>query len=254
MSTYLKGKHAAVFGASGGIGQATARKYVSAGVTALTLTYGNKQAEVEALAAELRETTGVKIYTFGHGDRMNPVQFEQDIAAAITANGQEIDVVADCVGWSPDTPLDKQMPELWMKVYQVNVIGCFVSIKIVADRMVAQGIDGRIVIVTSINGRRTFSSSSAPYDSSKAAQEAMVKNLGLHFAPQRVHVNGVAPGWVLTSMNETVTEADWAVEIPKIKSGRQAQPSEVASLIVSYSGEAADYLFGTITDIDGGYY
>lgn len=253
MSTYLKGKHALVLGASGGIGHAVAMKYLSAGVTAITLTYGSKQSEAETLAEELR-ANGAKVFVAGHGDRMDPKAFGQLLEDAVVANGQEIDIVADNIGWSPDTAFADQTPELWTKVLAVNLVGCWVSTRAIADRMVAKGVSGRVVIVTSINGRRTFSANSAPYDSSKAGQEALVKNASYHYAEHGVHINGVAPGWVKTRMNDTVTEEDWAVELPKIKSGRQAKPEEVANLIVSLSGEASDYVYGTIVDIEGAYY
>ncbi len=253
MSTYLKNKHALVLGASAGIGQAVARQYVDAGATAVTLTYGSRQAETEALAAELREK-GVKVHVFGHGDRMDPEHFSQHLESAVVANGQEIDVMADMIGWSPDTPLSNQTSELWTRVMATNLVGCFVSTRAVADRMKAKKVAGRIVIVTSINGRRTFSANSAPYDSSKAGQEALVKNMSYYYAPDGIRVNAVAPGWVDTSMNDTVTEEDWAIELPKIKSGRQAKPEEIASLIVSLSGDASSYVYGSIVDIEGAYY
>lgn len=253
MSTYLNGKHALVLGASGGIGHAVALKYLSAGATAITLTYGSKRSETEALAEGLR-AKGVKVFVTGHGERMDPQAFDRLLEDAVVANGQEIDVVADNIGWSPDTAFADQTPELWAKVLAVNLIGCWVSTRAIADRMVAKGVSGRIVIVTSINGRRTFSANSAPYDSSKAGQEALVKNTSYHYAEHGIHINGVAPGWVKTRMNDTVTEEDWAIELPKIKSGRQANPEEVASLIISLSGEASDYVYGTIVDIEGAYY
>jgi NAD(P)-dependent dehydrogenase (short-subunit alcohol dehydrogenase family) len=185
---------------------------------------------------------------------MDPSLFSQQLEEAVTANGQEIYMVADNIGWSPDTPFADQTPELWTKVIAINLVGCFVSTRAIGDRMIDKGIKGRIVIVTSINGRRTFSSSSAPYDSSKAGQEALVKNEGYRLAPHGVHVNAVAPGWVDTKMNETVTDDDWKVELPKIKSGRQAKPEEIASLIISLSGDASDYVYGTVVDIEGAYY
>ncbi len=252
MSTYLKGKHALVLGASGGIGQAVARKYVDAGVSALSITYNSKQAEAEALAEELR-AKGVRVFVSGI-DRMNPMAVEQLLEAAVAANGQEIDIVADNIGYSPDTPFADQTPELWAKVLATNLIGCYVSTRAIGDRMVAKGIKGRIVVVTSINGRRTFSSNSAPYDSSKAGQEALVKNASYYYASSGIHINAVAPGWVDTQMNKTVTDEDWAIELPKIKSGRQAKPEEIASLIISLSGDASDYVYGSIVDIEGAYY
>jgi NAD(P)-dependent dehydrogenase (short-subunit alcohol dehydrogenase family) len=138
MSTYLKGKHALVLGASGGIGHAVAMKYLSAGATAITLTYGSKQSEAETLAEELR-AQGAKVFVAGHGDRMDPKAFEQLLEDAVAANGQEIDVVADNIGWSPDTAFAEQTPELWAKVLAVNLVGCWVSTRAIADRMVAKG-------------------------------------------------------------------------------------------------------------------
>jgi len=117
------------------------------------------------------------------------------------------------------------------KVFEVNVFGCFASTRAVADRMQAKGIKGSIVLITSTNGINSHSSISAHYDSSKAAQGHMMKILAEEYASAGIRINGVAPGWIDTSLNDTLPEDERTKEMAKIWSGRFAEPHEIAVFV-----------------------
>ena len=79
----------------------------------------------------------------------------------------------------------------------------------------------------------------------------MVKASARKFAPT-VHVNGVAPGIILTSMTEKLIEARHDALMQEIPIRRFGQPSEVASVIGFLVGPASSYVNGQIINIDGG--
>ena len=114
MEQYLTGKHALILGASSDIGAATAHEYVLRGVTALTLSYGSKQAEVEALAEVLR-AKGVKVHV-AHHDRSDFGPMRAMLEEAVQAIGQDIYAAADFIAMSPDLDFQEQTPDLWRQV------------------------------------------------------------------------------------------------------------------------------------------
>ncbi len=252
MEQYLNGKHVLILGASSDIGAAAAHEYVRRGVSALTVTYGRKRAEVEALAEELR-TKGVKVHV-AHHDRSDFAPVRAMLEEAVQATGKEIYAAADFIAMSPDLAFQEQTPDLWRKVMDVNLVGAFVSAREIGNRMKETKTPGYVVIVTSINGRITFGPYSAPYNASKAGQESLVRDLAIEYSPYGINVNGVAPAWVNTKMNQTVPPEDMAHEMAKSLIPRQAEPAEVARLVVALSSEElGSYHHGEIIDIKGGY-
>lgn len=243
--------HALVLGGSGGIGSEIVRALVAHGARAVTFTYGRNKDVAEALKAEV-EAEGVKVY-IGSPDLADQVAFSDFLNDAVIATGEEVSVAVNSVGVSPDTPYEEQTPELWREVYNVNVVACQNSSMVIALRMQQRSIKGSIVWVTSTNGINSHSSFSAPYDASKAAQILAMRIMAEHFAPFGIRVNGVAPGWINTKMNDTVPAEDMKHEIAKIWSNRMADPTEVAMLVAFVAGSGGSYINGQNIMIDGGY-
>jgi len=227
------------------------RALVAHGARAITFTYGRNKEIAEALKAEI-EAEGVKVH-------MNSVNFADEVAfknfldEAVASVGEEITVAVNSVGASPDTPYEEQTPELWQKVYNTNVVMCQVSGMAIATRMREHKVKGSIVWITSTNGINSHSSFSAPYDVSKAAQILAMRIMAEHFAPFGIRINGVAPGWIDTKMNDTVPEEDMKKEISKIWLNRMADPAEVAMFVVFLAGTGGSYFTGQNIMIDGGY-
>ena len=69
-------------------------------------------------------------------------------------------------------------------MFEINVFGCFISTRAIAERMKARGVKGSIVLITSTNGINSQSQISTHYDSSKAAQCHMMKIFAEHYARQ----------------------------------------------------------------------
>ena len=156
----------------------------------------------------------------------------------------------------PNIPIEQQTldgPEGWRRVFEINVFGCFISTRAIAERMKARGVKGSIVLITSTNGINSQSQISTHYDSSKAAQGHMMKIFAEHYAPADIRINGVAPGWIETSMNDTLPADERANEISKIWARRFAAPHEIASFVVFVGGSGGSYAVGQNFMVDGGY-
>ncbi len=249
----IKG-HALVLGGSGGIGSEIVRALVDSGASAVSFTYGKNKSAAETLAIELMEQ-GIKVYTESV-NQSDEIAFKQFLRNAVLAVGEEISTVVNTIGISPNIPLEEQIldgVDGWRNIFEVNVFGCFLSSRAIAMRMKEKGVKGSIVLITSTNGINSQSQISAHYDASKAAQGHMMRVLAEFYAPHGIRINGVAPGWIATKMNDTLPADERAKETAKIWSGRFAEPSEVASFVVFICGTGGSYAYGQNFMIDGGY-
>lgn len=242
--------HALVLGGSGGIGSEVVRALVANGVKAISFTYGSNKKAADALSAELK-AEGVKSYA-ASVDFLDAKAFEKFLDEAVSAVGEEISLAVNAVGISPDTPLQEQTAELWRKVYDVNVVGPFLTTRSIADRMKRKSVNGSIILITSTNGINSQAPYSAAYDSSKAAEAHMMKILAEEYAPD-IRINGVAPGWIETKMNDTLPPGEKEKETEKTWAKRFADPAEIASAIVFFLGSGGSFIYGQNLVVDGGY-
>lgn len=243
--------HALVLGGSGGIGSEVVRALVANGASAVSFTYGHNKEAAEALKAEI-EASGVKVF-IGSVDQLDEKGVADFLAAAVAAVDMEISVAVNAIGKSPNTPLEQQTQDEWRQVFDVNVFGCFFSTRVIANRMRETGTKGSIVLITSTNGVNSQSQISVHYDASKAAQAHMMRTIAEYYAKFGIRINGVAPGWINTRMNDTLPPEERAAEMTKIWSGRFADPAEVAAFVAFVAGSGGSYISGQNLMIDGGY-
>lgn len=256
--------HAVVFGGSGGIGSEIVWALVAQGIDAISFTYENNKEKADQMIG-LLEACGVKAYSskVNLSDKLAVEAFQE---AAVARVGIEITKFVHAVGKSPNKPFREQTLETtsdayddlgWRDIYEVNVFGPMVSCRSVLMRMEAMGItDGSGVIITSTNGgfgrENSADSISTGYDTSKAAQISLVPALAKEFA-HVAHVNGLAPGWVDTPMNDTLPPEIRKSEIAKIWIGEFAHPRLIAAPIAFLLSPAASFIRGQNIVADGGY-
>lgn len=243
--------HALVLGGSGGIGSEIVQALVANGASAVTFTYNSNRQAAELLKKEI-ERQGVKVY-IAAVDQLNETALSEFLSAAVEYTGQEVTVAVNSIGISPNTPLEEQTLEEWQRVFEVNLHGSFISTRAIANRMKAKRVSGSIVLVTSTNGVNSQSQISAHYDSSKAAQAHMMRTIAEYYAKFGIRINGVAPGWINTDLNDSLPADERANEMKKIWCGRFAEPAEVAAFVAFIVGSGGSYIYGQNLMIDGGY-
>ena len=228
-----------VTGSSSGIGAACARAFAAAGADVVV----NSRSSVEAGEAVAAEVGG----RYVQADVSTVEGAESLVAAALDTYGR-IDVLVNNAGTTvkiPHADLDAATPEVWLRIYETNVVGPFVTTRAALPAL--REAHGAVVNVSSLAGVRPVGSS-IPYAASKAALNHQTRLLAAVVGPD-VRVNAIAPGLV-----ETPWTADWAAEHAAVSAmtplKRVATPEDCAHLVLALADAA--YTTGEVVLVDGG--
>jgi len=161
-----------------------------------------------------------------------------------------IDILVNNAGIVFDVPFREKTVEQWEKTLAVNLIGPFLLCKNCVPFMSE---DGRIINISSTNGIYSMHPESMDYDASKVGVIAMTKGLAQEFAPQKILVNSIAPGWIETEMNKDLPKDFVKKECARIWLKRFGKPEEIAKVALFLASEDSSYVTGTTVVVDGGY-
>ena len=251
------GKVALVTGGGSGIGKATALALGRHGASVGVLS--RSADEVDAVATEVRNLGGSALPLEAD------VSDEQSMRRAVdrmveTFGGLDI-VVANAGINGVWAPIDDLMPGEWDETISVNLRGTYLTLHLTVPFLKKAG-EGAIVVVSSINGTRTFTTPGATaYAATKAAQLAMVQQLALELGKTGIRVNAVCPGAIDTNIEENTqqrgaTEAGIPVVWPEgdipVSQGKPGTASEVADAILFLASSKARHITGVPLWIDGG--
>ena len=245
----LAGKVALVTGAGSGIGKATALRLAAEGVRIGALS--DTEEEVRETAEEIRAAGGEAVHLFadvGNADHM------QDAVARLVQAFGRVDIAIANAGINGiQAPIDEITPQEWDETINTNLRGSFLTLKLTVPHMKKAGA-GAVVLVSSINGTRSFSNAGATaYACTKAAQVAMAQMTALELAKHKIRVNAVCPGSIETEIEENTTwrNADRIkepAEFPEgqipLTRGQSGKSEDVAELILFLVSDRARHITG----------
>lgn len=251
----LVGKTAIITGAGSGIGKAAALKLAAHGARVCLLDL--KDARTEATKEEITSSGGEAISV--DVDISDAARVEAGVRAAVEKWGQ-IDIVFANAGINGRVaPIEDLTAEDWDQTHGTNLRGTFLVVKYAIPYMKENG--GSIIVTSSINGSRKFSSfGMSAYSSSKAGQVAFAKMAALELAKYRIRVNVICPGAIETNIEENTDRASnlKEIEIPvKYPEGSQplehapGKPEQVADLVLFLASDESSHITGTEIFIDG---
>jgi 3(or 17)beta-hydroxysteroid dehydrogenase len=254
----LTGKSALISGGGSGIGEATARAFVSEGARVAVTDVDEDRA---AKVASMLRDAGAEAMSYAL-DVRNEDEWEAAISEVVGRWGR-LDVLVASAGISFAKPVWEMSLEEWRTVHSVNLDGAFLGIKHAVRAMRDRGEGGSIVLVGSASGIKA-SGGAAAYCSSKAGLRLLVKSVAVECAPDGIRVNSVVPAGVMTPMWEGMPffqtlkrdrgEAGaWEAIAAGTPLGRLAEPAEVATAILYLGSDESAYVTGTDLIIDGGY-
>jgi len=244
----LKNKKTLITGGSRGIGSAAAILFAKAG-SDISITYNTDQVSAENVRKEI-ETIGRKCLVF-----KADLSKKQDADNCVTSTLNEfgiIDILVNNHGIWNDGPIDTMSEETWDEMININLKSYYLMCNAVVPGMKKNNA-GRIINLTSTAGQRGEAFHSH-YAASKGGIISFTKSLSSELAPKRILVNGVAPGWVDTDMNNEIFSDP--EEKKKIIDGiplkRIPTGLDIAGSILFLASDLANHISGEIINVNGG--
>lgn len=138
------------------------------------------------------------------------------------------------------------------RLLRADLYGPFLTCRRMVRALDRAARSGRIVNISSIH-ERAPRPGGVDYDAAKGGLAQLTRTLALELAPRRIAVNGIAPGMILTPMNQSALDHPDELRRKEaaIPWGRAGTPDEVADLILFLLSPVADYITGTTVTIDG---
>jgi NAD(P)-dependent dehydrogenase (short-subunit alcohol dehydrogenase family) len=252
--TRLDGKVAIVTGATGGIGEATAKLFLQLGAKVMLV----------ARSAEKLEATLSRLQPVGEvagslADAADEDGFAAAVAATVERFGGLDILIANAGTEGTLKPVEALSVEEFEDTMRTNVTGVWLSIKHCVAPLKARG-GGSIVALSSIAGCIGFPAM-APYIASKHAVYGLVKTAALELGPSNIRVNAVGPGPIDNRMIDSLQNQLAPDDPSGLRTGieatiamrRYGTNEEVAQLLAFLASDASSYCNGSIYMIDGGY-
>ena len=242
----LRNKVIVVTGATSGIGQAIAERAVAEG--ARVLVHGIERTDGETVVAKLGASAA--LYLADLAEIGSPARIA---AAAIAAFGR-IDAVVNNAAIVARSNLEATTPEFFDRMMAVNVRSALFLIQAAFPQLKAN--QGCVLNIGSINAH-SGQANLLDYSLSKGALQTLSRNLANAHATDRVRVNHLNVGWVLTAREyahqiEHGMPADWPEKVPAqfAPAGRLINPEEIAAAAVYWLGDESRPISGAVVDME----
>lgn len=247
---------ALITGGSGGIGLATAKRFVSDGMTVVIADLDETAATKAAASLEGRGHRGVRIDVADERSVVEVFDEVEEFVGPIAV----LACFAGVLGQQADAgrPTIAQVPlEQWEQVFAVNARGCFLCIREMARRRERRPVEhGRIITVSSAAAQLGGYQSNGAYIASKGAVLSLTKAAARDLARLNITVNAISPGPIDTPMLREArgnTRGDEGfVNLDLLPAGRIGEPDEVAAAAAYLASKAAAFVTGSTLDVNGG--
>ena len=252
MTDEFQNKVIVVTGASAGIGKELSLSLLQNG--ARVVACSRDSGRIAELESAWNRDAGELLTVTCDVSRSEDVQGLVDSA---TARFGKIHGLVNNAGLYPVTPFLELAEEQWDQVLDANLKGAFLCSQAAAKTMIAEGVKGSIVNISS-----TASLIARPgithYAASKAGMNMLTKSLALELAPHGIRVNTVLPGLILTGrvqrqLDDPAGMAEHQTKLARIPLKQEGRPADITHAVLHFLSEASAYSTGSQLVVDGGY-
>ena len=239
----FKNKKILITGATGGIGGALVKKFIS--LHGEVLGTGTK---IEKLDLLKKENPGMKIKKFDISDHSKIEDFVDNVSLELGG----LDILINNAGVNVDNLSLRMKDDEWKKVIDINLTSTFLLSKYSIKKMLKNKF-GRIVNITSVVGH-SGNLGQANYSASKAGIIGMSKSLAIEYAKKNITVNCVSPGFIETDMTKNIAEKVKMHLTSRIPMSKLGTGEDVSNCVAFLSSESASYVTGETMHVNGGMY
>ena len=239
----FKGKKILITGATGGIGKALVKKFLSLDGTILAT--GTNTEKLDSLK---KEFPNLNVLKFDISDHSKIEDFIENVSSQLVG----LDVLVNNAGITMDNLSLRMKDEEWKRVIDINLSSTFYLCKHAIKKMLKNKY-GRIVNITSIVGH-TGNLGQANYSASKAGMVAMSKSLAIEYAKKNITINCVSPGFIQSNMTDRIVESIKAVLTSRIPMSKLGTGEDVSNTVAFLASDAASYITGETIHVNGGMY
>jgi len=246
----IKGQTAIVTGASSGLGTIFAETLAERGVNLVIA--ARRYERLVKLAEGLAEKYDVKVVPT-QTDVSQESQVVKMVETVVQKFGS-LEILVNNAGIASLSPSVDMSLDEWKRVIDVNLTGVFLCARTAAREMIKKKY-GKIVNIASIYGAVGDIYPTAPYYASKGAVINLTRSLAIEWAPYRINVNAIAPGFFPSEMTQSVFQDERALKyiLSRTPLGRTGEPLDLKAALIYLASQASDYVTGQTIFVDGGW-
>ena len=244
----LTGKVAIITGSTKGLGEGMA--IVLAAYGAKVVVNSRSQADCDQVAANINDMGGTAI---GIKADVRVKEEIDDLVAKTVQHFGKVDIMVNNAGIGITKRVTEMTVEEWDEVVDTDLRGVFLGAAAAAKVMIAQGIQGRIINISSAGGL-VGTKNIAAYCASKAGVISLSKTMAMEFGKYGITANAVCPGYIPTAINTKPLEIPRVREqiINKTALKRLGRIDELAAVILFLASDASSIITGAYIAADMG--
>ena len=239
----FKNKKILITGATGFIGNALVKKFVS--LEGNVLATGTKIEKLEILK---KNFPTINILKFDISNHLKIEEFIENVSSQLSG----LDILVNNAGINMDNLSLRMKDEEWKKVIDVNLGSTFFLCKYAIKKMLKNKY-GRIVNIASIVGH-TGNLGQSNYSASKSGIIGMSKSLAIEYAKKNITINCVSPGFIQSNMTDKIIESIKLMLTSRIPMAKLGTGEDVSNSVAFLSSDAASYITGETIHVNGGMY